>query len=221
MQPLTAIDKRILVTASYNEVAGELALNADYQQLISGDAAERSAAEEWVRQAADARTDSILASFARIDLNLEQATAALQQAFPGAEVQHSGPQPHPSMQPAQQFYAPQAPAPMPQQMPQPGNVVPFTPPMQAPPQQYQQQAPQQQYGGGGGNNSADADWQDLLMNPGNWRDERFSKRNPNGPDFVHAFRKKQNGKDVGLWLHGRFGQPPQHILQQLQMQGRA
>ena len=43
----------------------------------------------------------------------------------------------------------------------------------------------------------------------------------NAPDYLHAFMKGGNGKDMGLWLNGKFNRPPQHIYAILQQQGRA
>lgn len=213
---LTSIDKRILVTASYNEVSGELANNATYQGMIEGDEQSRAQAEAWAKAMADARTDSILASFERIDMSHPEAMAALQQAFPGSEVVN------PNAGIVQQPSMPTAMPPMyqPMQPQAPTNVVPFMPPAMQP-QMPQPQHPAMQSAGGGGGNNSDALWQDLLMNPANWRDQRMGKRNPNAPDYVHAWQKNAKGQDVGLWLHGRFGQPPQHILVQLQQMGRA
>lgn len=212
---LTEKDKQIMVQVAFKGAVDILSRNGEYQALLAGDENERNGARGWFTALCVELEDVLFERVKTIThMAPEQAMPALQAAFPGAEPQQ--PQ-NPYVQaamappvPQQQFYAPQAPVPAPTQ---------FMPPQAAyapPPQQQGYGAPQN-----GQRSMSDAEqWEDLLRNPANWRDVRSQKQGPSSPDFVHAWMKNGKGKDLALWLDGKFNKPPVHIVQQLAMQGR-
>jgi len=217
---MTEKDRTIAVHVALKEAGADMRSNPDYVAGIveGGDVAVQwrnvaAAHAEWWIELTLAHCERV-ASFA----DTAAASQALQTQMGAQPVQVGGMAPPPQQTfaaPPQPQYAPQAAAPQaqayaqPQYAPQPQQG--FTPPQQgfAPqPPQVGTLGPQQQ-------------WESLLNEPANWRDVRGQKRGPNSPDYVHAWMKGSNGKDIALWLNGNYNKPPQHILQALQMQGRA
>ena len=201
---LTDKDRSIITQTAFKE-AGRNLENPLYQAGICGSPEDVASWHSWFSQELDFLTDEIFRKHTEIEhfTSTEQASGALQQAFPGAQ---------PTTTSSTAYVQPQAPYQAPQQ---PQQYQPAPQQFQAPQQGYQAPPVQSQ-------SMSDQDaWTDLMNNPNNWRDMRSQKRGPSSPDYVHAFIKKSNGKDLALWVNGQFNKPPQHILMALQQQGRA